>query len=63
MDNDEELNQENMSEFDLDIFMANAKIRSDRKRPYSKSIVKYISSINKYENVTVNLQTIAFYLY
>ena len=43
----EELNQENMNEFDLDIFMAIVKIRSDGKRPYSESIFKYINSINK----------------
>ena len=50
----EELNQENMNEFDLDIFVAIAKIRSDGKRPYSESIFKYINSIKKYENVTLS---------
>ena len=49
----ETLNQENMNKFDLEIFMAIAKIRSDGKRPYSESIFKYINSINKYENVTL----------
>ena len=50
----ETLNQENMNKFDLEIFMAIAKIRSDGKRPYSESIFKYINSIKKYENVTLN---------
>ena len=50
----EELNQESMNEFDLDIFMAIEKIRCDGKRPYSESIFKYINSIYKYENVTLN---------
>ena len=50
----EELNQENMDEFDLDIFAAIAKVRNHGKRPYSKSIFKYINSINKYENVILN---------
>ena len=50
----EELNQENMNEFDLDIFMAIARIRIDGKRPCSKSVFRYINSINKYENVTLN---------
>ena len=50
----DELNQENMNEFDLDIFMALAKIRIDGKRPCSKSVFRYINSINKYENVTLN---------
>ena len=44
-----------MNEFDLDKFMAIAKIRGDGKRPYSASIFKYINSINKYEIVTLNL--------
>ena len=44
-----ELNQENMNEFDLDIFMAIAKIRSDGKRPCSEYIFKYINSVNKNE--------------
>ena len=43
----EELNQENMNDFDLDIFMAIVKIRSDGKRPHSEYIFKYINSINK----------------
>ena len=50
----ETLNQENMNKFDLEIFIAIAKIRSDGKRPYSESIFKYINSIKKYENVTLN---------
>ena len=50
----EELNQENMDEFDLDIFAAIAKVRNHGTRPYSKSIFKYINSINKYENVILN---------
>ena len=50
----EKLNQENMNEFDLEIFMAIAKIRRDGKRRYSESIFKYINSIKKYENVTLN---------
>ena len=51
-----ELNQESMNEFDLYIFMAIAKIKSDGKRPYSESIFKYINSINKYENLTLNFK-------
>ena len=50
----DKLNQENMNEFDLDIFMAVAKFRSDGKGPYSESILKYINSIKKYENVILN---------
>ena len=50
----EEMIRENLNEFDLKIFLAIAKIRNDRKRPYSESIFKYINSINKYENVTLN---------
>ena len=34
--------------------MAIANIGSDGKRPYLESIFKYINSINKYENVTLN---------
>ena len=34
--------------------MAIAKIRSDGKRRCSESVFKYINSINKYENVTLN---------
>ena len=41
----DELNQENMNEFDLDIFMAIVKIRSDGKRPYSESIFKRILTL------------------
>ena len=43
-----------MNESDLNIFMAIPKIRSDGKRPYSESTFKYINSISKYENVTLN---------
>ena len=50
----EELKQGNMNEFDLNIFIAFAKIRSDGKRPLSESIFKYLKSINKYGNVTLN---------
>ena len=50
----EELSQENMNEFNLDIFMTIAKIRSDGKGSYLESIFKYINSINKYENATLN---------
>ena len=45
----EKLNQEKISEFDLDTFMAIAKIRSDEQRSYSESMFKYINSFNKYE--------------
>ena len=34
--------------------MAFAKISSDGKRPYLKSIFKHINCINKYESVTLN---------
>ena len=51
-----ELNKENVNEFELDIFMAIVKIRSDEKRPYLESIFIYISSINKYENFTLNFR-------
>lgn len=50
----DKLNQENMNQFDQDIFMAVAKFRSDGKGPYSESILKYINSIKKYENVILN---------
>ena len=43
-----------MNEFDLDVFVAIAKIRSDGKGPYSEFIFKYINSTNKYENVILN---------
>ena len=52
----EELNQENMNEFELDMFTAIAKVNNDGKRTYSKSIFKYIKSIIKYENVTLNFR-------
>ena len=51
-----ELNKENVNEFELDIFMAIVKIRSDEKRRYLESIFIYISSINKYENFTLNFR-------
>ena len=48
----DELNQENMNEFDLDIFMAIAKIRSDGKIPYSESIFKRILTLLDDEIIT-----------
>ena len=50
----DEPNPENKNDFDLDIYLAIAKIRSDGKRPYSESIFKYINSVKKYKSVTVN---------
>ena len=50
----DELNQENINEFDLDTFMAIAKIRRDGKIPYSEFMFKYINSIKKSENFTSN---------